>query len=1517
MKQYTYCIKNIKNGDLPCSNPKVVWITGSGQAIPCPDRGTGCITIKVPDDISACVKGEIICEDCGSCPSKPFEICPCSTSQDCDSCQTCVNGICTDLCDGNCINGQCIDCVTSDDCAANKICINGKCQCPVGLPYVNSHGDCVNCLTDNNCSACEVCIGGACVPKVCPSGVCDPVTGFCVECQGSGDCYGRTDGKNCCNGVACDCCPGFRWNPQIQNCEPEPKCVRDTDCPICEVCAGGECQPRICPDGFICVNDDCVPTCDCNEPTCSRSAACIRYNSTTCICQDCSGSCADDIPCKDGCICVNNNCVPNVCNAPCATGADCGPGCGCLNNQCVPCEHLSCSENNCFLADGCRCYGSQCKSDPCKGPCENGADCGPGCGCLNGNCVSCDILTCDECPGALGCLCNNNVCLKDSPCSGDCVSSYDCGPGCTCYNGKCVNCSNFSCEDCTLDDCECKSGTCQGTDKECTDIFTLTKLDAACDLKATLIQDRCCTCEELELKLTIVEKTPVAMTINGVSVDANRYRYQIRMFRDGAELGNTIINDFFQGGSIRLKSEVAYTKTNSDNTITQGTDTQFVDYSFVNQSSNLYNYINIPNIKTYPKMKIQSIKITLDQLSNLGHNNGCIYTLEGDPATVRSYTTTPSVNDTNSFVMETGGCRNPVFRWYRASGSNFVGADTEFRYIYATKTGDNTWEDTIKDCSDGLCSNRWYKVTTDCGCKTSSNEVKAVFCPDPMTFEYQVLNCGKTLIVTNIFDPCDINSLLTCTDPGIKCFGNLGSYQVEFKLTVYDDLGNTVVDNLIFSAPGEIIGRSYTTTGAITRVTLEHNHDAVCKIDEEVTSSALNPSITHSCTTNLLTVNTGIPGCNVTLNNSAHIPILVSVTDLTGVATFTGVITGTYIIDTNCAGCTASKTVTYNCCNGAEGTMTVTYTPGTLSMQVNNAVTGQQYDYVLTKPDATTQILSMNQSANYNYAITLTNGNYSVTATDNNGCKSVGTFTVNNCSTTAINAVINYTYVPGPPVVETLSITGISGSVSPYTVTLKQGMTVIATNSNVTTNTSFNAASLISGTTYTIDITDSQNPACTKSISYLLNKQAQCSPAVDLTITTSGNCAPIQYNFWVNNAVAPYTIYIKSGGGIIVNGQTGEFLAAGPTASPYIVSLGQDPQFRDLYYFQGLPDGPYTIEVVDSRGCKDTEIVNINCICSNPIITDIEGIICDDPGAGTGHLIKFNSINGGEGASPSLDGYIYKGSFAGGNTCQSTALIDSFSALKGIPFSRFIASGDTEPVGGNYYVKITDGGLCMSTCIAVAVPDCSTPGGGGGSGSPDCPLTAADFNIVGDCNLNITNNSLINVQARVVAIDDSDCQTGNVIGTSNQVALGAGATLPFVCQYPGLQHRLEITYPKQVTIGDPVPCTLYICAPCSTAPTCTLTTQPDVCKTRIVSGACAGGYIYKLNVTNTGNTNSVKAEAVIDGGSTINLGVLAPGGFTVFNVGCNDFSNVYVKFTCMNDLTETIDITINNIPLGC
>ena len=79
-REITFCVTDIKDGQLACKNPKIAWITDGAQAISCPDK-KGCITIKVPDNVSGCVSGEVICEDCGKCPPKPFKICPCNTSQ--------------------------------------------------------------------------------------------------------------------------------------------------------------------------------------------------------------------------------------------------------------------------------------------------------------------------------------------------------------------------------------------------------------------------------------------------------------------------------------------------------------------------------------------------------------------------------------------------------------------------------------------------------------------------------------------------------------------------------------------------------------------------------------------------------------------------------------------------------------------------------------------------------------------------------------------------------------------------------------------------------------------------------------------------------------------------------------------------------------------------------------------------------------------------------------------------------------------------------------------------------------------------------------------------------------------------------------------------------------------------------------------------------------------------------------------------------------------------------------------
>lgn len=1515
MKQYTYCIKNVKNGSVACTSPKVIWITGSGQAVPCPDKGDGCITIQVPDDISACVSGEIICENCGDCPSKPFTICPCTTSSDCDNCQTCSNGICTDICSGPCINGQCLDCLTADDCNSNEICVNGKCQCPPSTPYKNSHGDCVECLADNNCSACEVCLGGQCVAKECPEGVCNPTTGVCVGCVNSGDCASRTDGKNCCSGTECACCPGFIWNPQTDLCEPAPDCSTDSDCPVCQICVGGVCQPRICPDGYICINDNCVEVCNCDEPACSRTAACIRYNSTTCICQECSGSCADDIPCREGCICVNNNCVPNVCNSPCATGADCGIGCGCLDNQCVPCEYLSCLTDKCGLADGCKCYGSQCKADPCKGPCENGADCGTGCGCLNGNCVSCDSIDCTECNGVLGCKCTNGICLKDAPCSGNCVSSYDCAEGCTCYNGKCVNCSNFACEDCNIDDCECINSTCQGAEKTCNDVFTLTKVEGTCDLKATLVKERDCTCEELEFQLRIVNKVSQSMILRGVSVPAYKFTYQIRIFRNGSEIGTPILNDKFLGGIVRLKATYQYTDSTAAGVFE---DDVYIDYNFTGLSTDLNNILTFParqsTTSSGKTINVKNITINADITSPLAHTNGCVYRGEDDELALieREYSNTPSINDTDLAVLESSDVRSPLFRWYRAGSSSFAGADSEFRHVYATSLGSNTWEDTIEDCEDGLCSGLWYKVVDDCSCKDASNAVKAVFCPNPFTLDYTISNCGKTLTIDDIFDPCDVNGDLgTCSN----CNTNLTTAQayVSFELEITDSEGNVTTDSLTFNTPADVIGNDYTLANPIAHVKLTHVHDSTCAFEEDVINTQLNPDITHSCSTNVLSVNTGIAGCTIKLYDSADVLLLTTITDINGSASFASIVSGTYTVETTCGLCQSVNEVTYDCCSGMNGVVNAVYNNGTLSLQLVSGDAGQLYDYVLLKPNNTTQVLASNQPLVYNHSITLTNGSYTITATDNNGCVHTGTFNVNNCASLAISATVNYSYAAGPPVVETLSVTGIAGSTSPYVVVLKQGATVIATNTGVIASTSFNAAALVSGTTYTISITDAQNPACTKDITYILNKSAQCDPAVDLTITGSGNCTPVQYNFWINNATVNYTIKIKQGGGVIPNGQTGQVLVAGPTSSTYIVSSGQDPQGRDLYYLQNLPDGSYDIEVVDARGCTDTETVLINCVCSNPIIADVVGVICDETGSGIGHRLVCNGITGGENGFYNV--YIYKGSFTGGNTCQSTALTDNFQVSAGQGFDRFIPVGDAEPYPGNYYVKITDGngGVCNTSCIAVPTIECNDPGGGGSSGSPDCSLIESDFTIAGDCMLNITNNSAVTVQVRVEAVASGDCQStdpADIIGIATAVqAIAPAGNATFNVPYEGLEHRFSIKYPKQVNIGDPVPCTLYICAPCSTTPNCNLTDEPQICKTSYIG---AGGVtLYKLFITNN-NANAVKAEGTINGGSTIQFGIINSGATVQYNTPSLP-TNVYMKFTCMNDLNEILDVTVNPV----
>jgi len=119
------------------------------------------------------------------CPNKE-EYPACRKDKDCQPGETCVDKLCQ-------------NCKTDEECKGkgpggeDLACINFRCEAPAGA-----------CQTNDQCDAGMVCVAGACEPC--------------------------TDGSQCESGI---CNPSGR-------CEPVP-CATDDDCPIDEVCDGGQC----------------------------------------------------------------------------------------------------------------------------------------------------------------------------------------------------------------------------------------------------------------------------------------------------------------------------------------------------------------------------------------------------------------------------------------------------------------------------------------------------------------------------------------------------------------------------------------------------------------------------------------------------------------------------------------------------------------------------------------------------------------------------------------------------------------------------------------------------------------------------------------------------------------------------------------------------------------------------------------------------------------------------------------------------------------------------------------------------------------------------------------------------------------------------------------------------------------------------------------------------------------------------------------------------------------------------
>lgn len=314
VEKYEILIGNLYNGDVLCENQSVTPLNGADVAIQCIDPTCGKYKVQIgPGVTEPCIDFLAHCEDCGDCKDKIITKCFCDTVDDCSgACEICdTDGFCAKTCpDDECVDGVCGECTTVDDCTCNKVCENRTCNCPAGTVYNSVTECCDECSKDGDCDECELCQTvnniKTCVPKQCTTGVCDPDTNDCVECNNSTDCTGEHE---CCNAQhECNCCPGFvRINGVCTD-----TCQFDTDCDTCEIC-----DPL----------SGCIPL-DCGTKVCNPAT--------------------------------------NSCEEPC--DGDCPIGFGCFQGFCVKCDTLSCSGvvSLCSQAQGCICNGNLCQYENCE-----------------------------------------------------------------------------------------------------------------------------------------------------------------------------------------------------------------------------------------------------------------------------------------------------------------------------------------------------------------------------------------------------------------------------------------------------------------------------------------------------------------------------------------------------------------------------------------------------------------------------------------------------------------------------------------------------------------------------------------------------------------------------------------------------------------------------------------------------------------------------------------------------------------------------------------------------------------------------------------------------------------------------------------------------------------------------------------------------------------------------------------------------------------------------------------------
>lgn len=447
---------------------------GAGGADFCCPADDICAGGSSSDDL--CCEGDTVC--CGA--GANGNVCA-DLSDDDDNC-----GACGNVCGGcsSCQNGVCLPeddlCLACETCQLDAqtnsyVCVNdctGCAECQAS--ELNPAGNCFP--LDSECLSCQVCElndtgnGGACendCPGDCGNCVRNPETGAGVCVADSSQCPVTVPAQVCCPGGG------------TFTCEEGPYCGCDDDgdCPACNRCNLGTCEP-ICTDSQeccaylgthglcvsnmegvgCCTSAECTNTGldDCLVGTCSAAGVCSYAPDNTLCGPDCgvciseTGVCSDNQEACGAC----ETCIDGACDDDCETGEQCCPG----TIHCVPATAICCTAD------------AQCSGD-CEYCDEEAGYCKPLCtleapDCCSGTtdfCVDkanggcCDT---DDCGACHQCNANTHLCEAIQDC---------CDPVCTgcatCDGGVCVPGQCFI-------DCKACNIQANGTQGICEDICT-------------------------------------------------------------------------------------------------------------------------------------------------------------------------------------------------------------------------------------------------------------------------------------------------------------------------------------------------------------------------------------------------------------------------------------------------------------------------------------------------------------------------------------------------------------------------------------------------------------------------------------------------------------------------------------------------------------------------------------------------------------------------------------------------------------------------------------------------------------------------------------------------------------------------------------------------------------------------------------------------------------------------------------------------------------------------------------